>query len=403
MKMLLISESPLEKVGQHYYAVDTWIRFPLSLATHCEHMTLWSPVAVRESDAPPPANSWHVDPGNMKIEHHDNYNTFVKYYILWVRRAYAWRKQAERLIRGHDIIVLRAPSPMLPLISSLAKRLKKPFVVLLCGDIESQSDRIIGSQGLKWLAYRSLVKFWVYQEIRWCKNASIIYAYSDELVYRHRAQKSVRRFARTPHLCEKDFMYRKDSCQGDVIKLLRVCWLLPSKGLEYLFETVAILNNNGFNVELQLVGKERIPGYEASLRAHAEKLNIKEKIIFSGWIPFDRLKEVYVQNDIQVVSSLAEGTPRCIIEGSARGLPLVCTEVGGCVDTLTNEKNALLVPAADPRAMASAVERLIRDGVLRRKMINQGYEMARANTFETLGMQFLDKLREVVEKAKGSC
>lgn len=402
MKLLLMSESPLEKIGEDYYAVDPWIRFPINLATQCEQMTLWAPVAVRKAGTPPSADSWRLDLGNLKIEHHDNYNSFVKYYQLWFRRVFAWIKNANRLIKEHDVVLLRLPSPMISIIAHSAKRLHKPLVVFVAGDVESQSDRIIRSRGLKRLIYKTIVKFLVYQEIRWSRNASIIYVYSKELAYRHRARKDVIKFIRTPHLTLKDFVYRNDICKNEEIRLLRVCWLIPSKGLEFLLEAVSLLIKKGLNIRLELVGKERAPSYQATLEALAEQFNIRDKITFTGWVPFDKMHEVYMRSDIQVISSLAEGTPRIIIEGAARGLPLVCTTVGGCIDNLHHEVDALLVPPGDGGTIAEAVERIIKDAALKQRLISKGYEMATAFTFEKMGMQIVQETETICQNWKNN-
>jgi L-malate glycosyltransferase len=134
------------------------------------------------------------------------------------------------------------------------------------------------------------------------------------------------------------------------------------------------------------------------LEKYAQKLNAQEWVHFSGWIPFHRISEAYLRSDIQVVSSLAEGTPRVVQEGLAHGLPLVCTRVGGCTRLLTHEKNALLVPPSDPKEIASAVQRIIVDGKLRRELIQNGYELARSFTSEELGSKLLEDVREMVNR-----
>ena len=53
------------------------------------------------------------------------------------------------------------------------------------------------------------------------------------------------------------------------------------------------------------------------------------------------------------------------------------------------------MPPGDSRELASAIERVIQEGVLRRKLIKEGYELARASTFEHLGKQFLDDVSGV--------
>jgi glycosyltransferase involved in cell wall biosynthesis len=87
-----------------------------------------------------------------------------------------------------------------------------------------------------------------------------------------------------------------------------------------------------------------------------------------------------------------------VIEGFARGLPLVCTAVGGCADTLLHERDALLVPPRDAGALAGAVERMVHDGSLRRRLIQEGYQRARSVTFEQVGVRLLAEIEAAVAR-----
>ncbi len=115
-------------------------------------------------------------------------------------------------------------------------------------------------------------------------------------------------------------------------------------------------------------------------------------------MPFDRIWEVYVRSDIQVISSIAEGTPRCIAEGAARGLPLISTTAGGCADALIHKVNAFLVPPRDAQSIAEVVEQLIRDKRVRQQLIKGGYDMARRFAFEKAGKRFLNDLKTIADR-----
>ncbi|GEM_PF-6332815 len=396
MKILIISESLLEKIGENYYAIDPWICIPVSFANHCEKVTLWSPVISREPQSTPPKGSWIVPLGKLHVEPHDPYNRFIQYYRLLPKRYFAWRKKADRLIKEHDLVIMRAPGPITPLIVRSARRQKRPLVLMLLLNLMTQSDKLMTSRGLKRLLFSAVIKVMVWKEKQAVKRAHRVYVYSQELADRHRGLSTNLSLTQDPHLSLKDIVPREDTCQSDEIRLLRICWLIPSKGVEYLLKAVALLVAKGKKVRLQIVGQEKSPGYQASLKILAGELGIHEYVIFSGWAPFDKIGEVYLQNDIQILSSLGEGTPRCIVEGFARGLPLISTAVGGCKDTLTHEKDALLVPPGDPGAIARAVERLVEDRELRKKLIQTGLRTANSLTFENLGMNFLKEIQETL-------
>jgi glycosyltransferase involved in cell wall biosynthesis len=69
--------------------------------------------------------------------------------------------------------------------------------------------------------------------------------------------------------------------------------------------------------------------------------------------------------DVFVLASLREGLPVALMEAMALGLPAVATEVGGVPEMITNAVDGLLVPSADPPALATAICRLADDRELR--------------------------------------
>lgn len=397
MKLLVLSESPLEKIGEDYFAVDPWIRIPCYLAEKCEKVTVWMPVEERARGYKLPEGAWKVELGKLNVEHLDYYYRYVQFYRLLPQKYFSWKKRAHRLICDHDVVFIRAPSPIAPLMIKAAQRAGKPVVSSFLLNIATQCDRLIQSRGLKRLMYRTLLRGFIAQE-RWtAKKSTLVYVYSKELEKRYRNFNTNIRMMQDPHLRMEDFYHREDTCLLNEIRILRLCWLIPSKGVEYLLESIARLRTEGFSVLLEIVGKERNLGYQKTLEQLAEKLTISPFVNFSGWLSFDQTAEAYKRSDIQVLSSLGEGTPRCVVEGFAQGLPLVCTAVGGCKDTLVHERDALLVPPKDPGAIAEAVKRILRDEPLRRKLIREGYQRAKEATFEYAGGKFIRELEDVAQ------
>ena len=344
-------------------------------------------------------HSWSVPLGQMEIAPYDHYSSFVAHYRLWPRRVLRWRNQANQLAAAHDVVVIRHPSPMVSVAARAARRQGKPLVMMVMSNV-AMTDRVLGNSGMVAKLYLGLAKLMVAQEVSCAKKAKRVYAYSKLLAHRHRYCRGRVTLMQDPMLSEKDFFERVDTCQSDEVRLLRVSWIQPLKGLEYLLEAQAMLLNQGYRVRLEIVGRERTANHQRKLEEQSQVLGIHKSVKFSGWIPYDRIHEAYARSDIQVISSLTEGTPRCIAEGAARGLPLVSTKAGGCADVLTHEVNALLVEPADPRAMAEAIERLIKDGEMRREIIKNGYAYAREATFEILGRRFLGELSEIAREAQ---
>ena len=80
------------------------------------------------------------------------------------------------------------------------------------------------------------------------------------------------------------------------------------------------------------------------------------------------IPELLAHSDVFVLSSRSEGFPVSVLEAMAAGLPVVATDVGGVAEAVEDGESGLLVPATDAEALARALERLLADGELRRRL-----------------------------------
>ena len=69
----------------------------------------------------------------------------------------------------------------------------------------------------------------------------------------------------------------------------------------------------------------------------------------------------YAAADVFALPSHSEGSPNVLLEAMAANLPIVATTVGGVPEIVENNESALLVPANDPSALASAIVSLLAD------------------------------------------
>jgi glycosyltransferase involved in cell wall biosynthesis len=69
--------------------------------------------------------------------------------------------------------------------------------------------------------------------------------------------------------------------------------------------------------------------------------------------------------DAALLTSAWENLPHTVLEALAAGTPVIATAVGGVPEVVLDGENGLLVPAGDVDAIASAIERIVRDDELR--------------------------------------
>ena len=138
----------------------------------------------------------------------------------------------------------------------------------------------------------------------------------------------------------------------------------------------------------------------AALQALAGRLGIAGQVSFIG---FSRnLPELMARASVVVSGSRREGLPRVILEAMAAARPVVVTDVRGHRDLVENGRTGFIVPLGDPRAMADAVVRLLRDPVLAGAMAASARERAALYAVQrvvaAMELIYLDWLEEVAPR-----
>ena len=96
-----------------------------------------------------------------------------------------------------------------------------------------------------------------------------------------------------------------------------------------------------------------------------------------GFVSHDELEELYACAAVVVCPSRREGFGVVCLEAMAHGRPVVATNVGGLKDLVVDGETGLVVPPRDPAALRAALERLLGDAELRRRLGAAGRERAR--------------------------
>jgi glycosyltransferase involved in cell wall biosynthesis len=118
------------------------------------------------------------------------------------------------------------------------------------------------------------------------------------------------------------------------------------KGAHYLLEAWRLLRP-GANATLHVYGQ---PGLPEGLAATAA-----ERLTFHGSVPRAVLFEAYQSADVLVFPTLSDGFGMVVTEAMAHGLPVITTDQAGAAELVSSD-NGLIVPAADSRALAQALQ-----------------------------------------------
>lgn len=142
--------------------------------------------------------------------------------------------------------------------------------------------------------------------------------------------------------------------------------LARQKGFDVLIDALALLP--GVTAVVVGDGEER-----ASLERQAHEIGVSDRFRVTGWT--DRVESFLGGFDVFVLPSRFEGFPLVALEAMQAGLAIVATDVGSVAEAVANEETGLLVGSEDPASLAAAIQRLIDDSVLRRRLGERGREV----------------------------
>lgn len=151
--------------------------------------------------------------------------------------------------------------------------------------------------------------------------------------------------------------------------------MLWSKGVGDFVEAAARVNGRGGRARFALVGGVDPANPEAVPREQLEEWARSGVVEWWGFRS-DMTEVLAASHAVCLPSRYAEGVPKSLIEAAAAGRPLVTTDTPGCREIARDGENGILVPAGDVGALASALERLIRDPGLRLRMGQRGRILA---------------------------
>lgn len=161
-------------------------------------------------------------------------------------------------------------------------------------------------------------------------------------------------------------LYRETPEPGGVPLVVLPARMLRDKGVAEFAAAAKLLRGRGIRGRFALVG-DPDPDNPASIPESTLLQWAREGAVeYWGWR--DDMARVFAQCHLVCLPSYREGLPKALIEAAACGRALVSCDVPGCREVVLDEDNGLLVPPRDSQALAAALERLLNDADLRRRM-----------------------------------
>ena len=167
-----------------------------------------------------------------------------------------------------------------------------------------------------------------------------------------------------------------------------------AKGVDILIDAIGILAARGkrFRTRIGSSGTQ-----ETALKEQAQALGISDLVEFCGWI--DDKAAFFDNLDIYVLPSRAEEWGIGIVEANAARLPVIATACLGPKRIVRDGVTGIIVPVADPTAMAAAIEKLASDPERAETLARNAYAHCEASyLFPKIAPLFVREVLRVLER-----
>ncbi|ADV46966.1 glycosyl transferase group 1 [Nitratifractor salsuginis DSM 16511] len=321
-------------------------------------------------------------------------------------RVLNYRKHTSRIkpyLSTVDLMLIRGPSPLLPFVAKMCKKNNVLYAFLLVGDyLKSLAGSNI-RHPLKKFSLWSFYKINKTLQDHYARHA-LIFA-NNRVVYDEYNEKHNNVFEiRTTTLTVNDFFKREDTCVKFPIKLAYAGRIEPAKGIDDIIDALKLLRRDGIDVELHIAGWDPSAEgkYLKDLTLNIKKKGLEDLVFFHGKKRVGKeLFSFYRSCDIFIVASKGnEGFPRTIWEAMAQSMPIISTRVGSIPDMLNEGEDVLLVEQSNPRQISGAVKRLLEDERLRKRLIINGYDLAKLNIMEIQIKKMIDIMKDYSDNAQ---
>jgi glycosyltransferase involved in cell wall biosynthesis len=173
----------------------------------------------------------------------------------------------------------------------------------------------------------------------------------------------------------------------------------PHKNLEALIETFAKLSKQSdfTDARLVMVGeyeKEVFHSYFTTIKRLVETAGLKDRVIFTGYLPDDELAVLLNLSTVLVLPSLMEGFGLPAIEAAACGCPVIATRESPIPKLLSD--GGIYIDPGKPGDLELALTSVLQSPMLRQQMGGAGLAAAGRLTWDAAARQMIDVMQQVV-------
>lgn len=315
---------------------------------------------------------------------------YSKVYFKVVRAAKCAAKEC-------DFAIFRLPSTVGLAAWKQWVKTKKEYateIVFNCKDAYETSDSLIN---------KILWKRIHLQQMKACRNASgvaCVTRHNLQQYYYPSSKDSITCHYSSIELTPEFFFHKRSYPEKEKFTIIHIANQVEyrgRKGHNELIKAISIVSESRDDLQIVFVGEDYNNGIN-QLKKYASDLNLGRKIVFTGYLAKDQLRNELINADIAVLPTKAEGLPRVVIEAMSMGLPCVTTPISGNPELIDSE---YLVDYNDVEKLASLISKLASDKTEYERQSEINFKKSLEYSNEVLNprrTKFFKALRNKIEK-----
>ncbi|MFC5684084.1 glycosyltransferase [Flavobacterium sp. MAHUQ-51] len=187
----------------------------------------------------------------------------------------------------------------------------------------------------------------------------------------------------------------RNTANPDKIHAIVTRSLLPEYRHESILQAFFILSQRGIDFTLTIVGDGNRLEY---LKDLAKKLQIKDKVTFTGRIPNSQLPELLQQSNIYISMPITEGVSASLFEAMACGCYPIVSNIAGNQSWIRHRKNGQLITVDDTEMLADEILWAFENPIIRNKAVLENCQFIETHTNYKTNMKIIaDKYHELID------
>jgi glycosyltransferase involved in cell wall biosynthesis len=142
--------------------------------------------------------------------------------------------------------------------------------------------------------------------------------------------------------------------------------IIPEKGIDVLIKAFELLSPSNPELRLFIIGKPVDMKYWMRLKQYVWRKGLIGKVIFTGYLPKDKLLEKLMNASALVLPSLTklDSFGIVLLEASSLAIPIIASNiVPGARELIEKAQNGILVPPNNHHALAEAITKLLENPI----------------------------------------